>query len=359
VTIDLRTDTITTPTDGMRAAMAAAPVGDDFYREDPTVRALEERAAALLGKEAGLYVPSGTMGNLLAHLVHVPAGGEVVGPEPAHSFTSEAGAPWRVAGVTVRTLPQPDGRLDVSRYAALTRTQSMLAQATRLYWVEQPTRGHVVPLADVRDLRTLADTHGVPIHMDGARIFNAAIALGVAPAVVAAPADSVMFCVSKGLGAPVGSLLVGRSAFVETARWYRQMVGGGLRQAGIIAAGGLYALEHHVARLADDHANASRLARGLAALPGVRIDRQEVETNIFYLEVDRADMDTATFAARLAERGVSVNAPSRGRRSVRFVTHMGVTADDIDRAIETAAELLRPARPMAARAAAAPPAAAG
>jgi threonine aldolase len=336
VTIDLRTDTITQPTPAMRAVMAAADVGDDFYHEDPTVKALEARAAALLGKEAALYVPSGTMGNLLAHLGHVIGGGEVVGPEPAHSFTNEGGGPSRVAGVTARTVPQPDGRLPVERYRSLTRSSGVLAQATRLYWVEQPTRGFVVPLDDLAALRALADEHGVAMHMDGARIFNAAIALGVPAERIAAYADSVMFCVSKGLGAPVGSLLVGSAALIELARRDRQMLGGGLRQAGIICAAGLYALENHIARLADDHANARRLAEGLRVLPGLVVDRALVETNIFYVSADRPDMDIGTFAQRLADAGVLVNPPSRGRDTVRFVTHLGVSAEDIETALEAA-----------------------
>jgi threonine aldolase len=241
--------------------------------------------------------------------------------------------------VTVRTVPQPDGRLDLERYAALCRSASLLGQATRLLWVEQPTRGWIVPLTDLAGLRALADETGVPVHMDGARIFNAAVALGVPAATVAEYADSVMFCVSKGLGAPVGSLLVGSRAFIGQARLDRQMLGGGLRQAGIIAAGGLYALANHVARLADDHANAQRLAAGLAALRGLRVDRDRVETNIFFLAVDRPDIDVASFAAELARRDVLVNPPSRGRRTVRFVTHLGVERTDIETALAVAADV--------------------
>lgn len=331
--IDLRTDTITKPTPGMRAAMAAAEVGDDFYREDPTVQALEAEAARRLGKEAGLFVPSGTMGNLLAHLTHAPAGGEVIVPEPAHSLTSEGGGPARVAGVTIRTVPQSRGELELARYESLIRRASVLAPATVLLWVEQPTRGHVVPLADLAGLRAIADRREVPIHMDGARIFNAAIALGVPVSSVASFADSVMFCVSKGLGAPVGSVLVGSTSFVERARLHRQMLGGGLRQAGILGAAGLYALENHVDRLGEDHANAQRLALGLSRLPGVKVDREVVETNIFYLEVIREDLTPAILADRMRAEGVVVNRPSTGRK-LRFVTHLGIEVADIDSAIQ-------------------------
>ena len=340
--IDLRSDTITLPSPAMREAMAAATVGDDFYHEDPTAKALEARAAELLGKDAAMYVPSGTMGNLLAHMVHVPDGGEVVGPEPAHSFTSETGGTWRIAGVTVRTIPQARGELDIERYASSSHEGGILLQATRLYWVEQPTRGHVVSLADLAALRKLADANGVPIHMDGARIFHAAVALGVPAQTIATFADSVMICVSKGLAAPVGSLLLGPQRLVDRARQYRQMLGGGMRQAGIVAAGGLYALEHNIPRLADDHANARTLAEGLSSLPGIVVDRPDVETNIFYAGVERDDLDVATFARRLVEEGVLVNPPSRGRKVVRFVTHFGIENDDIDAALERAARAATP-----------------
>lgn len=332
--IDLRTDTITLPSPEMRQAMADAAVGDDFYGEDPTIRALEAEAAALLGKEGALYVPSGTMGNLIAHLAHAPAGGEVVGPESAHSFLSEAGGPARVAGMMIRTFPQVAGELDVGRIEQLIRRGSVLAAPTVLLWVEQPTRGFIVGLDDLADLRRLADKHGVPIHFDGARIFNAAVALDVRARDIAAYADTVMFCVSKGLAAPVGSLVVGPAPFIERARTSRQMLGGGMRQAGIVAAGGLYALHHNVPRLADDHANARRLADGLRSIPGIKVDREAVETNIFYADILRDDMTAPEFVDRLREHGVHINRPASGRRTVRFVTHYGIEADDIDTAID-------------------------
>jgi threonine aldolase len=324
----------------MREAMARAEVGDDFYGEDATVRALEARAAEVLGKEAALYVPSGTMANLLAHMTHAPSGGEVIGPEPAHSLLNEGGGPSRVAGLTIRGVRQERGELDVERYAALIHGPSRLAPATMLLWVEQPTRGYVVPLAGLADLRRLADQHAIPIHFDGARIFNAAVALGVPAREIARHADSVMFCVSKGLAAPVGSVLAGSASFIEQATIGRQMLGGAMRQAGIIAAGGLYGLERNVDRLADDHANARRLADGLRRLPGLRIDRAEVETNMFYLEIVRDDLTAQEFAARLIERGVLVNRPSPQRRTIRFVTHYGIESADIDAALEIAADAL-------------------
>jgi threonine aldolase len=345
--VDLRSDTVTLPSPEMRAAMAAAVVGDDFYGEDPTVTELEGLAASRVGKEAALYVPSGTMANLLAHLGHSPGGSEVIGPEPAHSFTSEAGGPSRVAGMTVRTVPQRGGELDLERIRAMIRPvrSGLLTQPTGLLWVEQPTRGYVVALEQLAGLRALADEHKLPIHMDGARIFNAAVALGVTAAEIAGYVDTVMFCVSKGLAAPVGSLLAGPAPFIEAARLHRQMLGGGMRQAGIVAAAGVYALQHNVDRLAEDHENAHRLAGALAELPGVTISPWPVETNIFFAEVARDDLTAQELAQALRARGVLVNVPGAGRRSVRFVTHYGIESADVDAAVRVATEILR--RPAA------------
>jgi threonine aldolase len=347
--IDLRSDTVTLPSAEMRSAMASARVGDDFYGDDPTVAELEAEAARVLGKEAALYVPSGTMGNLLAHLTHCPGGAEVIGPEPAHSFANETGGPSRVAGMTVRSVAQRAGELDLDRIRALIRRpgSGVLTQPTGLLWVEQPTRGHVVPLDQLRELRSITDDHGLPIHIDGARIFNASRALGVPGAAIAAVVDSVMFCVSKGLAAPVGSLLVGRETFIRRARVQRQMLGGGMRQSGIIAAAGLYALRNNVERLDIDHANARTLAAGLARLPGVRIDREVVETNIFLVEIDRPDMTVQSFARALVEQRVLVNVPGAGRRAVRFVTHFGIDAGDIESALEIAARVVAAAPSLA------------
>ncbi len=338
--VDLRSDTVTLPTADMRTAMAAAEVGDDFYGDDPTVRELEAAAAKAVGKEAALYVSSGTMGNLLAHLTHCPGGAEVIGPQPAHTFLNERGAVTRVAGMTPRFVAQHAGELDLDGIAALIAPAGLLTQPTGLIWVEQPTRGYVVSLDQLVGLRQLADAHKLPVHMDGARIFHAAIALGRPAAQIAGHADTVMFCVSKGLGAPVGSLLAGPADFVVRARQNRQMIGGGLRQAGIIAAGGLYALRHNIERLAEDHENARRLAHGLAALPGLRLDRDVVEMNMFYVEVDRPGLTVQDFASALCDQGVLVNVPAPGRRTVRFVTHLGIERGDVDRALRVAAEVI-------------------
>jgi threonine aldolase len=338
--IDLRSDTVTLPSPEMRRAIAAAPVGDDFYGEDRSVRALESLAAGMLGKEAALFVPSGTMGNLLAHMTHCPGGAEVVGPEPAHTFLNEAGGPSRVAGMTVRDVPQRGGELDIARISALIRARGAgpLTQPTGLLWVEQPTRGHIVPLDDLARLRVLADQHGLPIHMDGARIFNAAVGLGIAASAIASYADSVMFCVSKGLAAPVGSLLVGRGDFIARARLNRQMMGGGMRQAGIVAAAGVFALQHNIERLAEDHENARRLAAGLDALPSLNVDREVVETNIFMVRSSRPNLTIRDFSVALRDRGVLVNVPAPNGPVVRFVTHFGISRDDVDEALVLAAD---------------------
>ncbi len=333
MSIDLRTDTITLPTEPMRRAMAEAVVGDDFYREDPTVAKLEGVAAERMGKEAGLFVPSGTMGNLLAHLTHCPGGAEVIGPENAHSFSSETGGPSRVAGMTLRTVPQPGPSLDVERYRAALRSRGLLSQGTGLLLVEQPTRGFVIDVSDLQSLRGIADDAGIPIHMDGARIFNAATSLGVSPREIAATADSVMFCLSKGLGAPIGSMLVGDAAFTERARLNRQMLGGGLRQAGILAAAGLFAMDHQVARLAEDHANAKRLASGLTADGRLTLDRTLVQSNIFFARMTDPSIAGRDLADALRRHGVLVNDPSAGKPAVRFVTHLGISASDIEVAI--------------------------
>jgi threonine aldolase len=338
--IDLRSDTVTMPGPEMRAAMAAALVGDDFYREDPTVRELERRAAEATGKEAALFLPSGTMGNLVAALTHAPGGGEVVGPETAHAFRNEAGGLARIAGITVRGVSQAAGELSSSAFEAAIHGVTLLAQPTRLLWVEQPTRGFVVPLSDLEAICVMADEAGLPIHLDGARIFNAATALDVSVSTIATLADSVMFCLSKGLGAPVGSLLAGNGDFIERARASRQVLGGGMRQAGVLAAAGLYALDHNVHRLSDDHANASLLARELTRMAIGRPDREVVETNMFYLDPTGWDATPSVVTSRLAETGILVNAPSRNGL-VRFVTHLGVARSDVMVAAEAIAQAIR------------------
>src|SRR5689334_22546609 len=277
--IDLRSDTVTHPTDEMRRAMAAAELGDDVFREDPTVNALEERAAELLGKDAALFVSSGTMGNLVALMAHVPRGGEVIAGAQSHIVRDEAAGHAVVVGASVLQLPdRPDGTLDPDAVAAAFRDPSDPHEpVTSLIAIENAhshSGNQPVSIAATATIAAIAHDRDVPLHVDGARFFNAVVALGVAAAELAAPADSVSFCLSKGLACPAGSVVVGERAFIGRARRARKLLGGGMRQAGVLAAAGLVALRDGdagmIARLADDHANARRLAEALAALPGVR-----------------------------------------------------------------------------------------
>jgi threonine aldolase len=335
--IDLRSDTVTLPSPAMRAAMAAADVGDDVYGEDPTIAALEQRAASLLGKDAGVYVPSGTMGNLVATLTHTRPGDEVICGRLAHTYVAEAAGSARLAGVSTWTIPQAGASLspdDVQ--AGIHPTDDPHYPRTALVWVEQPSNGWTMPLDNLAAVAGVAHASGLPVHMDGARVFNAAIALDVPALEIARPVDSVMFCISKGLGAPVGSVLVGGAAFIAAARRARKVVGGAMRQAGIVAAAGVYALEHMVDRLADDHANAQRLADGLRE-QGWSIDRERIETNIFFVEPpDRVDI--ASMADRLARHGVLVSPPRSGR-SLRLATRYGIDAADIGCALDAFASI--------------------
>jgi threonine aldolase len=335
--IDLRSDTVTLPSPAMRAAMAAAEVGDDVYGEDPTIATLEARAAALLGKEAGVYVPSGTMGNLLATLTHTHPGDEVICGNLAHTYVAEAAGAARLAGVSTWTVPQTGASLSPADVeAGIHPTDDPHYPRTALVWVEQPSNGWTMPLTNLAAVTAVARAHGLPVHMDGARIFNAAIALDVPAQEVARHVDSVMFCISKGLGAPVGSVLVGSAPFIAAARRGRKVVGGAMRQAGILAAAGVYALEHMVERLTEDHANAQRLADGLRD-QGWSIDRERVETNIFFVEPPTS-VDVGDLAPGLSKHGVLVSPPRRGR-TMRLATHYGIEAADITCALDAFAKI--------------------
>ncbi|MGD8860999.1 MAG: low-specificity L-threonine aldolase [Myxococcales bacterium] len=336
--IDLRSDTVTRPVPAMREAMAAAEVGDDVYGEDPTVRRLQERAAELLGKEAALFVPSGTMANQVALLVHCERGDEVLVGEGAHCMLYESGAGSAFAGVGFATVGR-GGLYTAEELAATIKPDEYHFPRSRLVALENTHNragGRVFPQDEVVRIAALAHARGLPVHLDGARIWNAAVATGLSPAELAAPADTVSACFSKGLGAPVGSVLVGPPALIERAHRFRKMLGGGMRQVGVIAAGALYALEHHRERLVEDHDRAARLARGLSTLPGVCCDEADVETNILNMELSRGD--AASCVRALAGRGVLVNAT--GPRRIRWVTHLDVDTPAIDRAVETFAEVL-------------------
>ena len=335
--IDLRSDTTTRPTQGMRDAMARAEVGDDMMGDDPTTRALEEAAAARVGKEAGLFVPSGTMGNLVALLTHcVARGDEAIAGSESHICNHEGMGSSALGGIPVR-VAQNDmrGYMQPADIKALARPwpRTVLACIENTH---NRCGGAALTATEMRDMTRAAHEAGLQVHVDGARIFNAAAALETDPATLVADADTVQFCFSKGLGAPVGSILTGPREFIDRARVVRRMVGGSMRQSGVIAAAALYALENHVERLADDHANARRLASALAEMPHVRMDPAGTETNIVYF--DLAGVDGPEFRQRLAAEGVLCSGVSPTR--IRFVTHLDVTAADIEDAIPLIARVL-------------------
>jgi threonine aldolase len=360
--IDLRSDTVTQPTDEMRRAMAAAEVGDDVWGEDPTVNALEARAAELLGKEAGLFVSSGTMGNLVSLMAHVPRGGEIIAGAQSHIVRDEAAGHAVVVGASVLQLrDRPDGTLDPDEVAAAFRDPTDPHEPiTALVAIENAhshSGNQPFGVAATARLAAVAHERGVPLHVDGARFFNAVVALGVRPAELAAPADSVTFCLSKGLACPAGSVVVGRREFVDRARRARKLLGGGMRQAGVLAAAGLVALRDGdagmIARLAEDHATARRLAELLSGIPGVRspgdiaqpgpddepLDPARVTTNFVLF---RVAADRARFLDAAEERGVRLDLYPHGQ--VRAATHYGIGASDVDRAAEAIADAVQAAR---------------
>ncbi len=323
--IDLRSDTVTQPTAGMREAMLQAPVGDDVYGEDPTVIRLQEYLAQQLGYAEGLFVPSGTMSNLLGLMAHCERGDEYIVGQEAHTYKYEGGG----AAVLGSIQPQPlqveaDGSLDLVRVAAAIKPDDFHFARTRLLALENTMQSKVLPLSYLAAARKLTQERGLQLHLDGARLYNAAVKQGVAPREITQYFDSVSVCLSKGLGAPIGSVLLGSEQLIGKARRLRKMVGGGMRQAGILAAAGLYALEHQVERLADDHANAAALAAGLAEL-GYTVE--PVQTNMVYVQMaDRAP----ALKVFLAERGITISASER----LRLVTHLDVSRADIDRVVD-------------------------
>lgn len=336
---DFRSDTVTRPTAAMRRAMAEAEVGDDVLGDDPTVARLEEAFAALVGKEAAVFVPSGSMGNLAAIAVHARPGETVLMEEWGHSFNFEAGGPARFAGVMVRTLGSDRGILEPEVVGRWIQAGSVHTPRTALLVVENTHNfhgGRVTPLQRMRELRAVTAGRGVRLHVDGARIWNACVATGATPAEFAATADSITACLSKGLAAPVGSVLAGTRDFVEGARRVRKTLGGGMRQAGILAAAGLVALETMRERLAEDHARARRLAEGLAALPLFEIDPARVETNILFVRW-RGKGTVRSVVERLEARGVLSMAPDPDR--LRLLTHADIDDEDVDRLLEAAATL--------------------
>jgi threonine aldolase len=339
--VDLRSDTVTRPSPAMRQAMAEAEVGDDVWGDDPTVIELEAEVARILGKEAAVYVPSGTMGNQISIRSHTRPGDEIFVHELAHVVVHEQGGAAALAGVQTRLLPGENGLVDVDTIAVRLRDPADVHHATQtLLCLENTigeTGGRVVPQARLAELADFAHEHGMRVHLDGARIWNAAVASGRTPAEVAAPVDSASVCFSKGLGAPVGSAVVGSAEFITSARRNRKLFGGGMRQAGIIAAGALYALRNNFDRLADDHKNARRLGEGMGAHRRLRFDPGAIQTNIVVSTVT-----DGTPAPALVEElaAVGVLCASLDDRTVRFVTHLDADADAVDAAVEAAGRVL-------------------
>lgn len=331
--IDLRSDTVTRPTDAMRAAMAAAAVGDDVFGDDPTVNELEAVVAERLGKEAAVLVASGTQGNLCALLAHCQRGDEYIVGERAHTYMYEGGGGAVLGGIQPQPVPVgADGMIDLDRAEAAVKPDDSHFARTRLLCLENTNDGQVLTVEKMQRSAALAARHSLAHHLDGARLWNAAVALGSDPAALAEPFDSVSVCLSKGLGAPVGSVLAGPAGFVAEARKWRKMLGGGMRQAGVVAAAGLHALEHNIERLADDHANAARLARGLGSIPGVEIESCATNMVFARLRPERPGM-----ADELARRGVLTLWTDAGGR---LVTHLDVSEADIDAAVAAVAEIL-------------------
>lgn len=337
--IDLRSDTVTQPTPAMREAMAHAAVGDDVFGDDPTVKELEVETAALLGKEAALYVPSGTMANQLAVRGHTEPGDEILVEENAHIYYYECGGPAVLSGVMCRCLRGQRGLFTGADIEAALRPPDQHFARSRLVCLENTHNrggGKLWPLAQMQEVAATARRHGLALHLDGARLWNAAVAAGIPERDYAAQVDTVSVCFSKGLGAPIGSALVGPRVFIERVRRFRKMFGGGMRQAGIIAAGALFALRQHRARLAEDHAHAKMLAAGLAALPRLEVNPADVETNM--VRFQPRDLPVKELVDRLKARGVLV-LPS-GPETIRAVTNLMVTAEDIQRALGIIHEVL-------------------
>jgi threonine aldolase len=337
--IDLRSDTLTRPSPGMRRAMADAEVGDDVYGEDPTALRLQERAAELFGKAAALFVPTGTMANQLALLCHCERGQDVLVGEGAHCMLYESGAGAAWAGVNFSVVGQ-GGLFDAAQMIAAIKPSEYHFPQTRLVALENThnrSGGQVFPQEDVVAIAEAAHARDLFVHLDGARIWNASVATGVSVAELAAPADSVSACFSKGLGAPVGSVLAGSAELIQKAHRYRKMLGGGMRQIGVLCAAALYALERQRERLAEDHENARRLAQGLAGLPGVVLDLNTVRTNIIAFEVQT--MHAPAFVKRCADAGVRLGAI--GQQRLRAVTHLDVSRADIDTALSCFSHALR------------------
>lgn len=345
--IDLRSDTLTRPTPGMRAAMASAEVGDDVFSEDPTVNRLQERVAGMLGKEAALFVPSGTMSNQVCVRAHTQPGDELLCEATCHIYQYEQGGAAVLSGVTCRTLEGDYGILDLSQLEDKIRPNNEHLVRTRLVCLENTHNrggGRIYPMEKIEAISTWARQNGLAMHMDGARLWNAVVASGIPARDWARHFDSVSVCFSKGLGAPVGSALAGPKDFITRARRVRKLLGGSMRQVGILAAAALYALDHHIERMAEDHRNAKVIAQGIAATPGLRLNPPEVETNLVWFEVDPELGTSQDVAATLKQRGVRIH--PAGKHVMRAVAHLDVSAAQAERAAETIRQALRQMAPV-------------
>jgi threonine aldolase len=331
--IDLRSDTVTKPSEGMRRAMATAEVGDDVFGEDPTVNRLQRVVAEMLGKEAALFVPSGSMANQICIKVHTQPGDEIIAEEGSHVFNYEAAGAAFLSNVQVHTVKGTRGVMDLKSVLAAIRPALYYMPRTRLICLENTHNragGTVYPLVAIVEMNEFARQRGLRLHLDGARLWNASVATGLGPEVFARYFDSVSVCLSKGLGAPVGSVITGERGFIDEARHYRKLFGGGMRQAGILAAAGLYAIEHNIARLAEDHEKTRELARELSTVPGIALDMDSIHTNMLMIDVGPSGRNPGDMLERFAKGGVLLS--SGNGTCLRAVTHLDVTFDEVRKA---------------------------
>lgn len=340
--IDLRSDTVTKPTEEMRLAIYRAEVGDDVYQDDPTVNYLEKLAAEMLGKEAALYVSSGTQGNIISLLAHCQRGDEIIIEKNAHIITSEVAGIAALGGIMPSFIEGKRGFMNPQDVENAIRGENVHFPETKLICVENTHNqagGAVITLEQQNELKAVADRHNLKMHLDGARFFNAVTALDCDPKELAKPYDSIQICLSKGLGAPVGSLVLGSKDFINKTRKYRKMLGGGMRQAGVIAAAGVYALQHNIAGLKDDHENAQFLAQELAQIEGIVLIHDKIDTNLVYFNLDSKRISAEKFCEKLGENRIVARAS--GESKVRFVTHLGINREDCQRVIETIKNIMK------------------
>ena len=338
--IDLRSDTVTQPTDEMREAMAKAVVGDDVYGDDPTISLLETKAAEYAGKEAALFVPSGTMGNQLAVMSHTNRENEIIAEEGCHIVQHEVGATAVLSGVVLRTIRGNKGIMDPKDVLKAIREDDIHYPVTGLICMENAlSNGTVVPLSVMKEIYDTAKQHKLPVHLDGARLFNAAVHLGVEAKEITQYTDSVMFCLSKGLCAPVGSMLAGSRQFIEKARKNRKLLGGGMRQAGILAAAGLIALEKMTARLSIDHDNAKYMAKRLVEIPGIKVNTEDVHIDMVFFDMEETGVSSDSLVSALFEKGIKINGIEGGL--MRYVTNNDVSREDIDYTIDCMKKLMK------------------